>query len=197
MSLNHQLAVGDDVVAIFLDPVQRRSELLADLFAAAYRADPNAFRTHRDHAPVTGGTFDPYALQTRPTILRRLAALLADELPGRLDRLVAADSADAPLTTAVALHTGLPFALAAPRDTPGGGTGAALYGEIHRGERVAVLTAVTAGGHSAVRTAELVRAHGAQVTVVLTVIDRDEGATARLADAGHRLRALFPHEGSH
>ncbi|MEV4330998.1 orotate phosphoribosyltransferase [Streptomyces sp. NPDC049597] len=188
MSLAQELAARGDAVAVFLDPERRRSELRADLFAAARPAGPRP-STHDDGAPAPGHTVDPYALHTRPTILRRLAALLADELPARLDRLVAADRADTPLVTAVALHTGLPFALAGKGPGTEGGTG--LLGEVHRGERITVLTTVTAGGRSALRTAELARRHGAEVASVLTVIDRDEGAVARLAAAGHRLRALF------
>ncbi|NWF29757.1 hypothetical protein HW130_26455 [Streptomyces sp. PKU-EA00015] len=188
MSLAQELAAQGDAVAVFLAPERRRSELRADLFAAARQAGPRS-STHPHGVPAPGHTVDPYALHTRPTILRRLAVLLAHELPARLDRLVAADRADTPLVTAVALHTGLPFALAGGRSVTEGGD--ELLGEVHRGERIVVLTTVTAGGRGALRTAELVRRHGARIASVLTVIDRDEGAVARLGAAGHQLRALF------
>jgi adenine/guanine phosphoribosyltransferase-like PRPP-binding protein len=203
MSLDQRLALaaGENPVAVFVDDRQWWDELRSDLGAAA---------VHHGRAV---DRIDPYAYQGRPTILRRLAGLLAGQLPEPIDRLVAADVASAPLTTAVALHTGLPFALAEPADpqpgpgrhhtdtpgpdTPGPDTpgtdphGTDLHGEVHRGERVAVLAAVTGTGRRLLGTAERVRAQGAQIAAVITVIDRNEGAVARLREAGDPLRVLF------
>lgn len=49
---------------------------------------------------------------------------------------------------------------------------------------------VTSGGQVALSTADL-REHGADVTDVLCVVDREEGGPAALAGVGLRLRALF------
>jgi hypothetical protein len=56
------------------------------------------------------GAVDVDAVLTRPTLLRRIAALVAVHVPATADRLVAATT-DAPLAAAVGLHTGLSFAL--------------------------------------------------------------------------------------
>ncbi|MFE2644599.1 orotate phosphoribosyltransferase [Streptomyces nigra] len=193
MSLDQELAAGDDIVTVFVDPGRRFSELRADLMAAGRRTAPTPRTTPPD--PIRPGTqtLDSYAFQTRPTVLRRLAALMADLLPERLDRLIAATPDDTPLTTAIALHTGLAYALAeVPADhSSTAGTGLAVRGEIHRGERIAVVTAVTATGTSALRTADAARAAGTDVAAVLTAVDRDIQAAARLALAGHELRPLF------
>ncbi|QWA23245.1 hypothetical protein KJK32_23745 [Streptomyces sp. JCM17656] len=114
MSLDQELAAGYDEITVFLPPGLRLGELRADLFAAGYRAAPQRGAASGE---ASVPDLDPYAFQTRPTILRRLAAILAERLPDRLDRLVAASASAVPLTTAVALHTGLPFAVAGETTT--------------------------------------------------------------------------------
>ncbi|MGW6659691.1 hypothetical protein [Rhodococcus sp. NPDC055024] len=49
------------------------------------------------------------AVHTRPALLRQVARLLAEQLTGPVDRIVASES-DTAMATAVALHTGIPFA---------------------------------------------------------------------------------------
>jgi hypothetical protein len=135
---------------VLRDTGRRRSELLADIRAVA-------------GVPV-GATADPDpalgdAVQTRPAILRRLAALLAQELPPAIDRLLGSADRAAPLVTALALHTGLPFALV------GDGN---VRGELYPGERVAVVDLVRDA-----RTAQLVErmtGAGAEVAAVLTAV---------------------------
>ncbi|MGW4487239.1 hypothetical protein ACWEOE_25755 [Amycolatopsis sp. NPDC004368] len=142
MSLEGDLAGTIDTTAVFLDAGRRRAELRADLAAIGP------------------------AFTTRPSILRRAAALLADELPTATDRLVTTATADAvAVTTALALHTGLPFAVDA--------------GQVHRGDRVAVVTPIadeptgTPTDGTAAALAERVRAAGAEPVVVLTVLAAD------------------------
>ncbi|NEC68454.1 hypothetical protein [Streptomyces sp. SID9727] len=186
MTLDQELAAATDVSAVFLDPARRRAELRADILAAALVGGSTA---GTGTAGPTGDTLDPFAFQIRPTILRRVAALMAEELPVRTDRLVTADPVGTALTTAVALHTGLPFTLVAEA---GAGDGPArLRGEIHSGEQIAVLDPVTTTGTRAARIARLVHARGARTAGVFTVIDGCRGAGAALAGAGHELHALF------
>ncbi|MEV6901751.1 hypothetical protein [Amycolatopsis sp. NPDC051372] len=138
MSLEDDLATATDTTTVFLDAERRRGELRADLTAIGA------------------------AFTTRPSILRRAAALLAEELPTATDRLVTTGTADAvAVTTALALHTGLPFAVDA--------------GEVHRGDRVAVVTPIAddPADATAAALADRVRAAGAEPVVVLSVLAAD------------------------
>jgi hypothetical protein len=108
----------------------RLAELAADLNAAAIRSD----------ASVNVPAIDVPAVHSRPAILRRIAALLAEQLPPGIDRLVGAE-ADGPLVTAVALHIGLPFALATAAT---GGSGV-FRGDLYPFERVALIETVSSG----------------------------------------------------
>jgi orotate phosphoribosyltransferase len=174
-------AAAENVTGALLDPHRRRSELINDLLAAAGDG-------------ARPGTIVPDAFVTRPSILRRLAALLAEDLPVGLDRLGAADEAGLALTTALALHTGLPYAVLAEE-------GKDVVGEIHRGERLAVIDAVTTTGARALRAARLADSLGVRITGVHTVLEQtvlehaelEKSDTARsaLGDAGYPLHALF------
>ncbi|MEU8633631.1 hypothetical protein AB0C38_15785 [Amycolatopsis sp. NPDC048633] len=127
---------------VVIGTTRRRDELSADLDAVGATA-------------FTG----------RTSILRRAAALLAEELPTAVDRLVTTGDADAvALTTAVALHTGLPFAVVAGKRP--------ARGDLQRGDRVAVLVPI-ADEELTTALAEHVRAAGAEPVATLSVLAPD------------------------
>ena len=64
-------------------------------------------------------------------------------------------------------------------------------GESLRGKRVVIVEDVTTTGASAMQAVEAVRAEGAEVALVLTMIDREEGASETFAAAGLPFRALY------
>jgi orotate phosphoribosyltransferase len=64
-------------------------------------------------------------------------------------------------------------------------------GESLAGKRVAVIEDVTTTGESALKAANAATESGATVVLVLTIVDREEGATKTYAKAGLPFRALF------
>ena len=64
-------------------------------------------------------------------------------------------------------------------------------GESLAGKRVVVVEDVTTTGGSALKAVAALRAAGAELRDVLTVVDREEGAAEAFAAAGIALRALF------
>ena len=64
-------------------------------------------------------------------------------------------------------------------------------GESLKGKRVVVIEDVTTTGKSALKAANAARESGATVEMVLTVVDREEGAGDNLAAAGLSFCALF------
>ncbi len=58
-------------------------------------------------------------------------------------------------------------------------------------QRAVVLEDVTTTGGSALKAAEIIEQAGAKVAVILTVIDREEGAAEKIAEAGFKFAALF------
>jgi orotate phosphoribosyltransferase len=64
-------------------------------------------------------------------------------------------------------------------------------GDSLKGKRVVVVEDVTTTGGSAIKAAEALRAEGAEVVGVVTVIDREEGAGEAFAAAGLTLTPLL------
>jgi orotate phosphoribosyltransferase len=66
-----------------------------------------------------------------------------------------------------------------------------MPGETLAGRRVVIVEDVTTTGGSAMKAVESVRAAGAEIAFVLTIVDREEGATEAFAAEGLDFRALF------
>lgn len=60
-----------------------------------------------------------------------------------------------------------------------------------RGKRIAVVEDVTTTGASAMKSIGVLREAGAIVPIVITIVDREEGAAALYRDAGIPFQALF------
>ncbi len=59
------------------------------------------------------------------------------------------------------------------------------------GKKVVILEDVTTTGESAWKAIEAIRETGADVTAVISIVDREEGAAAFFADKGMTFRSLF------
>jgi orotate phosphoribosyltransferase len=64
-------------------------------------------------------------------------------------------------------------------------------GESLQGKRIVIVEDVTTTGGSALKAAEAVKEAGGDVVLVLTMVDREEGATAAFAEAGLTFRSLY------
>lgn len=168
------------------DQRRRRLELGNDIVAASHqRGDfvlSSGVRTHF--------FFDKYLFVTKPTVLRRIASMLAERLPAGVDRIAGAGFGGVALATAIALESGLPYVVlraAGARD----GRPVRVEGELHAGEQVGLIEDVVKTGRAAVLTANTLRRAGASIARVTAVIDCAEGAESALAAHGLELDALF------
>ena len=64
-------------------------------------------------------------------------------------------------------------------------------GESLQGKRVVIVEDVTTTGGSALKAVEAVRDAGAEIALVFTMVDREEGAAETFAEAGLEFRALY------
>lgn len=125
---------------------------------------------------------------TDPARLRVLGRALAARV-GPTDRLAGMELGAVPLVVAVALETGVPYAVVR-KAAKGHGTQQRIEGEIPSGSHVLILEDVTTTGGSVLETVEVLRGAGGRVDRVLTVVDREAGARARLSEVGVALEAL-------
>ena len=133
---------------------------------------------------------DKYLFETDPQLLREIARLLAAMLPAGTMRLIGPALGGVPLATAVALETGLPFAIVRP-GAKEYGTAKLIEGRVDAGDRTVVLEDVVTTGAQAVRAARAVESAGAQVLAILAVIDRHEGGREGVEGAGFRFDVLY------
>lgn len=73
----------------------------------------------------------------------------------------------------------------------GHGTGKQIEGGLPAGARVVVIEDSVTSGGSLLAALKVIEGHGAIVSGVLALVDRQEGGTERLADAGYDFRAVF------
>ena len=134
--------------------------------------------------------FDKYLFTTDPAILRELGEVLAARLPPGTSRVAGPELGAVPLATAASLASGLPSVLVRNASKTYG-TAKRFEGALHFGERIVMVEDVLTTGGQAIDSATALRDYGAQVVLVLAVIDREEGAAAAMRRAGFKLEALF------
>jgi orotate phosphoribosyltransferase len=71
------------------------------------------------------------------------------------------------------------------------GTGRLIEGNLRENGRALVVEDTMTTGESALKAARAVEDFGARVVGVLCVVDRDEGARARIEEAGYQVASLF------
>ncbi|HZY92964.1 MAG TPA: orotate phosphoribosyltransferase [Thermoplasmata archaeon] len=125
---------------------------------------------------------------TDPLRLRTMGRALAERTDG-CDRLAGMELGAVPLVVAVALETGLPFAVIR-KSAKAHGTQQRFEGDLPRGARVLLIEDVTTTGGSVVESIDVIRGAGARVDRVLTMVDRGAGAAEKLRALGVRLDAL-------
>jgi len=93
-----------------------------------------------------------------------------------------------PIAVATSLASGKPYAIIRSSSKSHGKSGMVI-GRVE-GRSVLLVEDVTTSGGSALYGVEILRSQGATTDTVVTVVDRQAGATRKLADAGVRLVAL-------
>ena len=133
---------------------------------------------------------DKYRFTTEPSLLRDIGQALAALLPSDTQRVAGPELGAVPLATAVALETGLPSVLVRGA-AKSYGTERRFEGILHPGENVVLIEDVVTTGGQAIDSAQALRDSGANVVLVLVVVDREEGAAEAMAEAGFQFEALF------
>jgi orotate phosphoribosyltransferase len=129
---------------------------------------------------------DIKAATTNPAILAEIGKAIAE---GREFEVVAGVAVGGvPIAVAVSLASGRPYAIVRKEAKDHGKSGR-IIGEVN-GKDVLLVEDVTTSGGSAIYGIEALRAAGAHVDRVVTVVDREAGAREALAEKGVSLQAL-------
>lgn len=133
---------------------------------------------------------DKYRFSTQPAILGELGARFAKRIPQGTDRIAGAELGGIPLVTAASLAGGLPCIFVRNQKKEYG-TARQIEGVLEAGDTVVILEDVATTGGQVLEAAEVLRDMGANVTRIIAVIDRGEGARENIEKAGIEFEALF------
>jgi orotate phosphoribosyltransferase len=134
--------------------------------------------------------FDKYRFESEPALLREIARRMVPLLPEGVQRLAGLEMGGIPLATALSLETGLP-AMFVRKQAKEYGTCNLAEGGFEPGERVAVIEDVITTAGQVVKSSNDLKELGLEILRVICVVDRQQGGTERLAEAGYDLASVF------
>ena len=152
----------------------------------------------RDHGAVEYGDFtlasgakssyylDVKTAITHPAVLMAIGEEIARREP--FDVVAGVAIGGVPIAVATSIASGKPYAIIRSTEKSHG-KGGRIIGSVS-GKRVLLVEDVTTSGGSVIGGIGALRAHGAVVKTVVTVVDRKAGAAAALEQYGVRLVAL-------
>jgi orotate phosphoribosyltransferase len=178
----------------------RLEEVRAKLFALI-----QARSFGRGRIVLASGRVSDFYFDMKPTMLRPdgaawLAELALDALDeGPVDYIGGLEMGAVPLAAAMAQLSflrGRPIAAFFVRkQAKDHGAQKLVEGlgrtESLKGRNVVIIEDVTTTGESALRAVEAVKRQGANIVMVLSVVDRQEGAAENFRQAGYRFKSLF------
>jgi orotate phosphoribosyltransferase len=173
---------------------EKRARLLAIIREKSFLIEGGPFKL------ASGGTSD-YYLDMKPTMFSPEGInLIADIVYGMLreDRGVEAvgglELGAVPIANAVSMRSfsERPIdAFVVRKEKKDHGTAKKIDGNFRENSNVVLFEDVTTRGGSVMEAVHAVRARGATVTKIITIVDRLEGATENLAKEGIALEAVF------
>lgn len=129
---------------------------------------------------------------TDPRVLKLIAQEMAAKLKSmdlKIDRIAGIVLGSVPLATALALETGIPYVMVR-KEKKDHGTGKLIEGVLNSGDKVLVVEDVITSAGSSIKGIETLRAEGAVIENVFSVIDREAGGPEALAEIGVKLTPL-------
>ncbi len=139
---------------------------------------------------------DKYLFETRPDLLRDIAAGLAARLDTYepFELLAGPELGAVALVAALSLATGKPFVIVRKGEKDYG-TKRLLEGRAEAGQPVVVVEDIVTSGGAALQAVRVLRDAGLDVRAVLCVVDREQGGREAFAAEGVALDPLFTASG--
>jgi orotate phosphoribosyltransferase len=133
--------------------------------------------------------FDKYQFEAVPSLLREIARHMAPLIPAGTEVLAGLELGGVPVATALSFETGLPVAFVR-KERKSYGTCLIAEGAVVRGKRLCIIEDVITTGGAVLDSVGELRAEGALLDTVLSVIFRGEGKD-KLAEAGLKRISLL------
>jgi orotate phosphoribosyltransferase len=134
--------------------------------------------------------FDKYQFESDPTLLKEIGRQMVALVPKDTDFLAALEMGGIPIATALSFETGIPV-IFVRKTAKEYGTCKFAEGPKIQGKRLTLIEdVITTGGQVVTSTVDL-RGDDAIIENVLCVIDRSEGQTQKIEQAGLKHFSLF------
>jgi orotate phosphoribosyltransferase len=133
---------------------------------------------------------DKYLFETQPDILRALGEAFAQRLPPGVQRIAGPELGAIALAAAASMASGKPFVIVR-NQKKGYGSGKLIEGTLQAGDSVVIIEDVLTTGGQVLEAVKALEAAGANVSAILGVLDRQEGARQNIESAGYKFEALF------
>ena len=163
-----------------------RPELAARIFAASHLKGSFLLRSGQTSTEY----FDKYQFESDPRLLVEIAKGLVPLIPSTTDYLGALEMGGIPIATALSLQTGIPVVFVR-KEAKEYGTCKFAEGPAIKGKNLTLIEDVITTGGQVVLSCQDLRSEGAIVDTVLCVIDRSQGQSEKMKEAGITHRALF------
>ncbi len=134
--------------------------------------------------------FDKYQFESDPSVLRPIAEALAALIPPGTQYLAALEMGGIPIATALSLTTGIPIVFVR-KTAKEYGTSKFAEGPNIKGKHLTLIEDVITTGGQVATSCEDLRQEGAIINHALCVIDRSEGKTQKIEQAGLKHISLF------
>jgi len=129
---------------------------------------------------------------TDPQVLYLISQLMAERMQVenlRPDRIAGVVLGSIPIAAALSMATGIPYVMVR-KEKKDHGTQKLIEGNLRPGEKVLVIEDVITTAGSSMSAIKTLRENGANVTDLMSVIDREGGGRENLAGMGVKLYAL-------
>jgi orotate phosphoribosyltransferase len=142
---------------------------------------------------ISNEYFDKYKFESNPELLEAIAFQMKDLIPESTEILAGLELGGIPLSSALALQTGL-HSIFVRKKAKEYGTRKLAEGSDFSGMKALVIEDVVTTGGQIIESVKELRELGAVIDSVLCVIVREEKAFENLASAGLKLLPLFTME---
>ncbi len=133
---------------------------------------------------------------TEPRALKLIASKIAalvkriEQSHTKFERIAGIELGGVPIAVAASLELDLPM-LIIRKAEKSHGLKDRIVGSLNPGDRVVLVEDVITTGSSALSAAEIIKAAGGFIDTVISIVDREEGASAALSEKGISLIALI------
>ncbi|MFZ4567603.1 MAG: orotate phosphoribosyltransferase [Bacteroidota bacterium] len=163
-----------------------KAELARSIFHASYLTGEFLLRSGK----ISNEYFDKYLFESNPLLLKHISRYMVELLPNGTEMLAGLEMGGIPIATAISLDCGLPLTFIRKK-AKNYGTCKVNEGPSMEGKNIVIIEDVITSGGQVILSAQDIRKTGANILCTICVINRQQGGTEALEQAGIPLISLF------